>query len=341
MRKLKKALSLSLALVLSLALAVPAFATGTTETFADENHGITFTVNNVVKKETGTYAFDNGGDLETKQITIYIVSGDKITGDIKANPGFSYFDYNVDEWDDNAKYAVMGYGYYYWTSTGTIAGGMGTSGEFGGPYTWEFSSGYDFGDDSDERPWLLEFNGSYLMLESEFAAIAASPGQPTTPTTPEQPSTPTTPEQPTEPTTPTEPEQPSTPTTPTTPSTPAAPGSYTAKKGDTWSSICTNYYGTNAQRYALMKANKGVTLKEGAVITLPEKLGKDTLIPAPVVAAGEKLYTVKAGDILGKIAAAEYGKVSEYKAIFERNADRLKNANTIYEGQVIVLPVKK
>ncbi len=33
--------------------------------------------------------------------------------------------------------------------------------------------------------------------------------------------------------------------------------------------------------------------------------------------------------------------VNAYKAIFERNADRLKNANTIYEGQVIVLPAKK
>ena len=30
----------------------------------------------------------------------------------------------------------------------------------------------------------------------------------------------------------------------------------------------------------------------------------------------------------------------KYKAIFERNADRLVNANTIYEGQVIVLSAK-
>lgn len=30
----------------------------------------------------------------------------------------------------------------------------------------------------------------------------------------------------------------------------------------------------------------------------------------------------------------------KYKAIFERNADRLVNANTIYEEQVIVLPAK-
>ena len=77
------------------------------------------------------------------------------------------------------------------------------------------------------------------------------------------------------------------------------------------------------------------------VITLPEKLGKDTLLPAAAAGEGEKLYTVKAGDTLGKIAAAEYGKAGEYLAIFERNADRLKNANTIYEGQVIVLPAKK
>ena len=31
----------------------------------------------------------------------------------------------------------------------------------------------------------------------------------------------------------------------------------------------------------------------------------------------------------------------KYKAIFERNADRLVNANAIYEGQVIVLPAKE
>ena len=140
---------------------------------------------------------------------------------------------------------------------------------------------------------------------------------------------------------PTQPATPGQPTTPTTPSTPDAPGSYTVKKGDSWSSICTNFYGTNAQRYELIKANKNAALKEGTVITLPEKLGKDTLIPAPTAGEGEKLYTVKAGDTLGKIAAAEYGRAGEYQAIFQRNADRLKNANTIYEGQVIVLPAKK
>ena len=179
--------------------------------------------------------------------------------------------------------------------------------------------------------WQLTANdwghGCYLKV----IAADGSSTEPDKPT--EQPST-----EPEQPTTPTTPEQPTTP--PVEPAKPDAPGTYTVKKGDTWSSICINFYGSNGQRGALQKANKGVTLKEGAVITLPEKLGKDTLISAPVAGTGEKLYTVKAGDTLGKIAANQYGKVSEYKAIFERNADRLKNANTIYEGQVIVLPAK-
>ena len=64
------------------------------------------------------------------------------------------------------------------------------------------------------------------------------------------------------------------------------------------------------------------------------------LIAAPAAADGETLYTVKAGDTLGAIAKAAYGDLMKYKAIFERNADRLANANTIYEGQVIVLPAK-
>ena len=49
---------------------------------------------------------------------------------------------------------------------------------------------------------------------------------------------------------------------------------------------------------------------------------------------------VKTGDTLNAIAKTTDGDLMMYKAIFERNADRLVNANTIYEGQVIVLPAK-
>ena len=138
-------------------------------------------------------------------------------------------------------------------------------------------------------------------------------------------------------------ETPTAPTTPAAPETPAAPataGAYTVKKGDTYGTIALNNYGTYGVWSELYKANKGAKLTEGATLVLPETLGKVARINAPVAASGETLYTVKAGDTLGAIAKATYGDVVKYKAIFERNADRLVNANTIYEGQVIVLPAK-
>ena len=148
---------------------------------------------------------------------------------------------------------------------------------------------------------------------------------------------PTAPAQPTAPTQPTAPAQPA---APTQPAAPAAAGSYTVKKGDTYGTIALNNYGTYGVWSELYKANKGAKLTEGATLVLPETLGKVARINAPVAASGETLYTVKAGDTLGAIAKATYGDVMKYKTIFERNADRLVNANTIYEGQVIVLPVK-
>lgn len=127
---------------------------------------------------------------------------------------------------------------------------------------------------------------------------------------------------------------------------PAQAGTYTVNKGDTMGKIALNYYGSYGYHKALYKANAaafkatGGKLVPGMKLTLPEKLGKAARLNAPVANQGEKLYTVQLGDTLGKIAKATYGDPMRYKAIFERNADRLVNANTIYEGQVIVLPAK-
>ena len=156
----------------------------------------------------------------------------------------------------------------------------------------------------------------------------------------EQPTAPAQPTAPTQPTTPAQPTAPAQPAAPTQPAAPASAGSYTVKKGDTYGTIALNNYGTYGVWSELYKANKGAKLTEGATLVLPETLGKVARINAPVAASGETLYTVKAGDTLGAIAKATYGDVVKYKAIFERNADRLVNANTIYEGQVIVLPAK-
>ncbi len=147
-------------------------------------------------------------------------------------------------------------------------------------------------------------------------------------------------EQPTAPAQPTAPTQPTAPAQPEQPAAPVAAGSYTVKKGDTYGTIALNNYGTYGVWSELYKVNKGAKLTEGTTLVLPETLGKVARINAPAAASGETLYTVKAGDTLGAIAKATYGDVMKYKTIFERNADRLVNANTIYEGQVIVLPVK-
>ena len=305
--RLKKALSLTLALVMSLAMAVPAFAAPITAYGGD---GFPVYISDGSKAGKLTY---KGADGFTYARDLYLVPvGATLSLDSGAETLATTFVYRFSQ-----------------DASGNLQ--MGSSSDPGIP---QFTNGSITFGAGLEGYWFISVGAVFF----DGFIIKVGDGASTTPTEPEKPTEPTTPvepEKPTEPTTPVEPVKP-----PVIAPNPGAAGTYTVKKGDTWSSICTNFYGTNAQRYTLMKANKGVSLKEGAVITLPEKLGKDTLIPAPTPAAGEKLYTVQAGDTLGKIAAAEYGQTSQYKAIFERNADRLKNSNSIYEGQVIVLPAK-
>lgn len=137
--------------------------------------------------------------------------------------------------------------------------------------------------------------------------------------------------------------------TPAEPAQPAATGTsdtYTVKQGDTLGHISVNFYGSYGYHNALYQANAaafkktGGKLVPGMVLTLPAKLGNANRLSAPAAGAGETLYTVKSGDTLGAIAKTTYGDAMKYKAIYERNSDRLTNANTIYEEQVIVLPAK-
>ena len=373
MRKLKKALSLTLALALSLSLAAPTFAAESKwklEVPGKSNTEVLVGAKTFTLRDCGFYDYDPSidetifykeDDLQwTAENVCVLAKGDTAVFTYTYSNGYAYSSevFYLTAWSDpdgdgvydkrtiEINYSDEDYsggqnGYadllpengYEALPVGSVWTGISWSAyvsrdeegrhearlsadrvlELFGPNTLVgiSNSGIDTSDPS-EMDW-------FILVEGKTA-------QPTEPTAPVEP------EQPTEPTAPVEPEQ---------PTQPVAPGSYTVKKGDSWSSVCTNFYGTNAQRYELMKANKNTALKEGMVITLPEKLGKAVLLPAPAAAEGERLYTVKAGDTLGKIAAAEYGTAGEYKAVFERNADRLKNANTIYEGQVIVLPAKK
>ena len=53
-----------------------------------------------------------------------------------------------------------------------------------------------------------------------------------------------------------------------------------------------------------------------------------------------KIYEVKPGDSLSKIAKREYGDGNAWKPIFEANKDILKDPNKIFPGQKLKIPPK-
>lgn len=62
-------------------------------------------------------------------------------------------------------------------------------------------------------------------------------------------------------------------------------------------------------------------------------LGLDASLPVPA-----KIYEVKAGDTLSKIAKHFYGDASQYMKIFEANKDQLKDPDKISVGQKLKIP---
>jgi nucleoid-associated protein YgaU len=53
-----------------------------------------------------------------------------------------------------------------------------------------------------------------------------------------------------------------------------------------------------------------------------------------------KIYEVKSGDSLSKIAKREYGNANDWKRIFEANKDIIKDPNKIVPGQKLKIPPK-
>lgn len=310
---MKKLASLALALVMCMSLATTAFAAGTPMTVDN------VTLSDVVRteKKTATFqgyrwddtTYESIPYTEQKDITIYYLSVGStvdLAPDAEWIPSLTFF-------------TMMEDGTYSAEDGDQIVAPLTVS---------EWAAEWD----------LLLLSSSHYsgaFADKELIYFAVDKGQaPAEPEAPTEPATPAEPEQPTQP------EAPAAPAEPTTPATPAPAGTYTVKKGDTYGTIALNNYGTYGVWQQLYKANNYAKLTEGAQLVLPETLGKVAKIAAPAATAGETLYTVKAGDTLGAIAKTVYGDVMQYKNIFERNADRLVNANTIYEGQVIVLPAK-
>jgi len=52
-----------------------------------------------------------------------------------------------------------------------------------------------------------------------------------------------------------------------------------------------------------------------------------------------KMYTIKSGDTLSKIAKNEYGNANDWRKIVEANQDTIKNPDKIFPGQEIKIPL--
>lgn len=297
---LKKAMSFLMAAVLCVGLSVPAYAASETVKSGDGS----VTLSEVTSKETRT--LNIGGKDETV-VVYYCPSGTKVT----IKPGAS---------------DTIGYGSSYYSLVGSSynadIGGPGASFTVG-------ASGYPL----EEYYAVIGGESVYVMPngKAQNPAKEDKPAQDTTAKTPAAAPVPA---------------------APAAAAAPVYSGSglvHTVKSGDTFGAMALNYYGDmtcwpaiyNVNADAINAAkNKQIYVGMELVIPTAVKHGdKNISAVAPAVAgSGEKLYTVRDGDTLGMIALAEYKDMSKYQAIFDRNADRLENANTIYAGQIIVLP---
>jgi len=81
--------------------------------------------------------------------------------------------------------------------------------------------------------------------------------------------------------------------------------------------------------------------REKAILILGNMEGVESVDDRISVVTPEpesKMYTVKSGDSLSKIAKEFYGDPMKYNAIFEANQPMLKDPNQIYPGQVLRIP---
>jgi nucleoid-associated protein YgaU len=75
-------------------------------------------------------------------------------------------------------------------------------------------------------------------------------------------------------------------------------------------------------------------------VFMSEKMPDFSNVQSGSSSSAEKIYEVKAGDSLSKIAKREYGDANEWKRIFEANKDTLKDPNKIFPGQKLKIPAK-
>lgn len=125
--------------------------------------------------------------------------------------------------------------------------------------------------------------------------------------------------------------------TPTASATPTAIGPfiYVVVEGDTLDSIATNF---NVDVLVLMALNNMTDdlIRVGDELLIPNPdLALDTPTPIPTGWRGKVEYRIALGDSLELIALQFFSTV---EAILEEN-EELENANEIFVGQIIIIPV--
>ena len=132
-------------------------------------------------------------------------------------------------------------------------------------------------------------------------------------------------------------------------SKPAPPKSltYVVQKEDTLSYIAETKLGDRNRWKEIAELNDipdPDLIQPGTRLKLPPKDRPAAAVRTPgavghvPLAAGQRAYTVKKGDKLALIAGAQLGDKDRWKEIAELN--KLADPDTIYEGQVLLLPAK-
>lgn len=83
------------------------------------------------------------------------------------------------------------------------------------------------------------------------------------------------------------------------------------------------------EKVVLAAGNVEHVAKVDDQMTIAETTGEQT---------PSQFYTVQSGDTLSKISKQFYGDANKYNSIFEANRPLLKDANSIFPGQVLRIP---
>ncbi len=108
---------------------------------------------------------------------------------------------------------------------------------------------------------------------------------------------------------------------------------YTVQRGDTLSSIAEEQLGDASRWPEIFVLNRHI-------LSDPDEIrpGQELTLPTDHPESPPRLYTVRRGDTLSKIAERELGNANRWREIFELNRDVIEDPDEIFPGQVLVLP---